>query len=140
MMAARSKLAGISLALGLWAGAAAAQDAPAAAPAPPSAAAVPMPSGVGPAPPIEPPKIETPKPRRPAVPPAPPRETALSEDPTPTLQPDTYFATLKAAERYAGIAQAGGWLEVAAPLRPSIRPPPRTARRRAPGTAMSPRR
>jgi murein L,D-transpeptidase YcbB/YkuD len=137
-MAMRWKRRAASLAMLLWAGAAGAQTAPAAAPAnpgpaaaaaapaaaapaTPSASAFPIPPDVGAAPPIEPPKIEMAKPKRQAVAPAPPRETALSEDPTPTLQADTYFATLKAAERYAEIAQAGGWLEVAAPLRPGAR-------------------
>jgi murein L,D-transpeptidase YcbB/YkuD len=123
-MASRLKLAGICLAVLLRAGAAAAQDAPAAgapAPAAPSAAAIPIPSDVGPAPPIEPPKIETPRPKRPPAPPAPPRETALSADPTPTLQADVYPATLRAAERYAAIAAAGGWPQIAAPLRPGAR-------------------
>ena len=40
---------------------------------------------------------------------APPRETALSDDPRPTLQPDTFFATAKASERYSAIVDAGGW-------------------------------
>ena len=40
---------------------------------------------------------------------APPRETALSDDPQPTLQPDTFFATAKASERYSAIVDAGGW-------------------------------
>ena len=38
-----------------------------------------------------------------------PRETALSDDPEPTLQPDTFFATAKASERYSAIVDAGGW-------------------------------
>ena len=41
--------------------------------------------------------------------PPPPRETALSDDPEPTLQPDTFFATAKASERYSAIVDAGGW-------------------------------
>jgi len=40
---------------------------------------------------------------------APRRETALSDDPEPTLQPDTFFATAKASERYSAIVDAGGW-------------------------------
>ncbi len=48
------------------------------------------------------------KPRR-VVSHAPPRETALSGDPEPTLQPDTFFATAKASERYSAIVDAGGW-------------------------------
>ena len=41
-----------------------------------------------------------------------PRETALSTDPTPTLLPETFFATAKASERYAQIMDAGGWPRV----------------------------
>lgn len=48
--------------------------------------------------------------------PAPPREAALSEDPTPTLQPETFFATAKASEHYSAIVDAGGWPVVAGPL------------------------
>jgi L,D-transpeptidase YcbB len=39
----------------------------------------------------------------------PPLETALSDDPEPTFQPNTFFATAKASERYAAIVDAGGW-------------------------------
>ena len=49
-----------------------------------------------------------PKPKK-VAPPAPPRETALSDDPEPTLRPDTFFATAKASERYSAIVDAGGW-------------------------------
>ena len=49
------------------------------------------------------------KPKKKPPPPPPPLETALSTDPTPTFQPDTFFATAKAAERYARSSQAGGW-------------------------------
>ena len=49
-----------------------------------------------------------PKPKK-VAPRAPPRETALSDDPHPTLQPDTFFATAKASERYSAIVDAGGW-------------------------------
>jgi murein L,D-transpeptidase YcbB/YkuD len=49
-----------------------------------------------------------PKPKK-VAPPPPPRETALSDDPEPTLQPDTFFATAKASERYSAIVDAGGW-------------------------------
>ncbi|MDB5569137.1 MAG: murein L,D-transpeptidase, partial [Hyphomicrobiales bacterium] len=45
-----------------------------------------------------------------------PRETALSTDPTPTLQPETFSATAQASERYAAIADAGGWPLVPAPV------------------------
>src|SRR5271163_495541 len=50
-----------------------------------------------------------PKPKK-IAPPAPPRETALSDDPQPTLRPDIFFATAKASERYSAIVDAGGWL------------------------------
>jgi L,D-transpeptidase YcbB len=50
-----------------------------------------------------------PKPKKKPPPPPPPLETALSSDPSPTFQPDTFFATAKAAERYSAIVQAGGW-------------------------------
>jgi hypothetical protein len=52
--------------------------------------------------------LTTPKPKK-VAPPPPPRETALSDDPEPTLQPDTFFATAKASERYSAIVDAGGW-------------------------------
>ncbi|MCW6509558.1 L,D-transpeptidase family protein [Lichenifustis flavocetrariae] len=58
------------------------------------------------------------KPRKKVAPPAPPRETALSTDPNPTLTPETFFATAKASERYAAIADAGGWPVVSGPLTP----------------------
>ncbi|HTZ67591.1 MAG TPA: L,D-transpeptidase family protein [Roseiarcus sp.] len=64
--------------------------------APPSAAA-PVPAPTAP-----------PKPKK-VAPRPPPRETALSDDPQPTLQPDTFFATAKASERYSAIVDAGGW-------------------------------
>ena len=59
------------------------------------------------------------KPAKKVAPPAPPRETALSTDPTPTLTPETFFATAKASERYAAIADAGGWPVIAGPLTPA---------------------
>ncbi len=68
-----------------------------AAPAPPTAAE---------SPPVQ--ASAPPKPKK-AAPPSPPRETALSDDPRPTLQPDTFFATAKASERYSAIVDAGGW-------------------------------
>ena len=52
-----------------------------------------------------------PKPKK-VAPPPPPRETALSDDPTPSLQPETFFSTAKASERYAAIMDAGGWPRV----------------------------
>jgi L,D-transpeptidase YcbB len=54
------------------------------------------------------PQAKSTKPRRP--PPAPAaRETALTDDPRPTLTTDTAIATAIASERYLGISEAGGW-------------------------------
>ncbi|MDX7952789.1 L,D-transpeptidase family protein [Lichenihabitans sp. Uapishka_5] len=58
------------------------------------------------------------KPVKKVAPPAPPRETALSTDPNPSLTPETFFATAKASEHYATIADAGGWPVVPAALTP----------------------
>ena len=63
------------------------------------------------------------KPKRKPPPPPPPLETALSTDPAPTLQPGTFFATAKAAERYEAIAQAGGWPTDIVALRPGSKGP-----------------
>jgi murein L,D-transpeptidase YcbB/YkuD len=79
------------------------------APAPTSAAAAP-----GSPIPVEIP----PKPKKKIPPPPPPLETALSTDPSPSYQPDTFLATSKAAERYAAIVQAGGWPTDIPALRP----------------------
>ncbi|PWB92523.1 murein L,D-transpeptidase [Methylosinus sporium] len=46
---------------------------------------------------------------------------ALSDDPTPALQPETFFATSLASERYAAIADAGGWPKVGTTLQPGAR-------------------
>ena len=81
------------------------------APAPASAAPIPVDAIAG----------APPKPKKKIAPPPPPLETALSSDPAPTLQPDTFFATAKAAERYAAIVAAGGWPTDLAPLRPGAR-------------------
>jgi len=61
-----------------------------------------------------------PKPRK-VAPPPPPLETALSADPEPTLQPNTFFATAKASERYAAIVDAGGWPTDIAALHPGAK-------------------
>ena len=58
-----------------------------------------------------------PKPKRTAAP-APPREMALSDDPTPSFQPETFFATAKASEQYAAIVDAGGWPRIPSALAP----------------------
>lgn len=57
-----------------------------------------------------------PKPKPRPKPPA-PSEMALSDDPTPALQPDTFYATSKASERYLQIAERGGWPTVGVPVR-----------------------
>jgi L,D-transpeptidase YcbB len=77
--------------------------------APPAIGAEATPGGPPPA--AAPIPVETPaapKPKK-VAPPPPPRETALSDDPAPTLQPETFFATAKASERYSAIVDAGGW-------------------------------
>ena len=67
-------------------------------------------------------EAEAPAPKpKPKPKPQPPRETALSDDPTPALQPETYFATAKAAERYATIVDQGGWPRVGAKLNPGAK-------------------
>jgi murein L,D-transpeptidase YcbB/YkuD len=53
----------------------------------------------------------------------PPREMALSDDPTPVLQPETFFTTAKASERYAAIVDAGGWPVVPNALSPGAKGP-----------------
>ncbi len=63
------------------------------------------------------------KPKRKPPPPPPPLETALSTDPEPTFQPGTFFATSKAAERYADIVAAGGWPTDIIALRPGAKGP-----------------
>jgi murein L,D-transpeptidase YcbB/YkuD len=111
----------VTLALG-WAGAVAAQDspppadqaAPASIAAPsssPAPAAVPIPVDAGA------PRTAPPKAKKKVAHVASLRESALSDDPTPTLKPDTFFATAKASERYAAIVEAGGWPRIAAPLK-----------------------
>ncbi len=83
---------------------------------PPAAAAPPATEASTPAaaPAASAPVVEAKKKR--VAPPAPPRETALSTDPEPTLTAETFFATAKASERYAAIADAGGWPEIAGPV------------------------
>ncbi len=98
-----------------------------ASPAAPTAAAAPRPSvsatpaAAAPADalPAEPIPVEiAPKPKKKPRPAPPALETALSNDPTPTLSPQTFFATQKAEERYAHIVQEGGWATDLPPLRP----------------------
>ena len=65
---------------------------------------------------------EAPAPKpKPKPKPQPPRETALSDDSTPALQPETYIATAKAAERYAAIVDRGGWPRIGAKLSPGAK-------------------
>ena len=66
------------------------------------------------------PGIAAPKPK-PKLKAAPPREWALSEDPTPSFQPETFFATTLASERYARIVDAGGWPVVPGALQPGAK-------------------
>jgi murein L,D-transpeptidase YcbB/YkuD len=78
------------------------------APAAPTAAPSPVP-------------VATPTPPKPKKlpPPPPPLETALSSDPQPSFQAETFFATAKASERYGAIADAGGWPTDIVALNPS---------------------
>jgi L,D-transpeptidase YcbB len=100
---------------------------PAPNPPPPAATAAPQPSpALAPtaAPiPVDVNAAAPPKPKQKVAPPLPPLETALSNDPSPALRPDTEAATQKAVERYRGIVDAGGWPVIAAPLRPGSRGP-----------------
>ena len=89
-------------------------------PASPLAPAAPAatPDGAAPAPaPVQAAKPK-PKPK-----PAPLREMAISTDPTPTLQPETFFTTAKASERYSIIVDAGGWPVVPTALKPGSKGP-----------------
>jgi murein L,D-transpeptidase YcbB/YkuD len=102
---------------------------PAAAPVAPPAPASPSaaPGDAAPAPLTE---AQAARPKPKPRPPAPPRETALSDDPTPVLQPETFFTTSKASERYAQIVDLGGWPTVGATLRPGSKGPAVAALRR----------
>ncbi len=101
-------------------------SAPSPAPAPTAPAAETPAVGGAPVAATEAPKRKPkPKPK-----PAPPRETALSDDPTPVLQPETFFATSKASERYASIVDAGGWPKVGVSLRAGAKGPAVAALRR----------
>ncbi|PPD02247.1 MAG: murein L,D-transpeptidase, partial [Methylocystis sp.] len=84
--------------------------------APPVSAAPAAPQATTPAPVQA--AVKKPKPK-----PAPPRETALSDDPTPALQPQTFFTTSKAADRYRQIVDRGGWPRVGVSLRPGAKGP-----------------
>ena len=84
------------------------------------------PPSIGAAPPASSPPTAAgaapPKPKK-VAPPPPPLETALSTDPQPTFQPNTFFATAKASERYAAIVDAGGWPTDIVALRPGAKGP-----------------
>ncbi len=73
---------------------------------------IPMPGG---APPAAAPAKPKPKPAV-AI-----RETALSNSPEPSFTPDVFYATAKASERYAAIADAGGWPSIPAGVGPSAK-------------------
>ena len=92
--------------------------------APPASGAEATPAA-GPPPAAAPVPVEAaapPKPKK-VAPPPPPRETALSDDPEPTLRPDTFFATAKASERYSAIVDAGGWPTDIAAIGPGTKGP-----------------
>jgi murein L,D-transpeptidase YcbB/YkuD len=94
-----------------------------AAPAPAAnAAAVPSPSTGLTAPPSPAPAAAaTAAPHAKSKPPI--REWALSTDPTPSFQPETFFTTVKASERYAKIVDAGGWPMVPGNVGPGVKGP-----------------
>jgi len=141
MMKKSARFAGAALFAGALssAGPLMAQNAPVAAPAPAASAPVAPPA---PAPAPAPAPMEqaapaaadasapAPKPKPKPRPPAPPRETALSDDPTPVLQPETFFTTSKASERYAQIVDLGGWPTVGVSLKPGAKGPAVVALRR----------
>jgi L,D-transpeptidase YcbB len=96
--------------------AAAPVPAPVATPAPAAAPARSAPDAAGLPVPVEP--ASPPKPKKKIARAAPPLETALSDDPAPTLQPSTAAATARALETYRAIELAGGWPVIARPIRP----------------------
>ena len=88
----------------------------------PGSIAVPAPAVTAVTPALSPAGAATaaaPKPK----PKAPIREWALSTDPTPSFQPETFFTTVKASERYAKIVEAGGWPTVPGDVGPATRGP-----------------
>jgi murein L,D-transpeptidase YcbB/YkuD len=90
--------------------------APVSTPAPAAAPPHTAPDAAGLPVPVEP--ASPPKPKKKIVRAAPPLETALSDDPAPTLQLSTAAATARALDTYRAIDQAGGWPVIARPLRP----------------------
>ena len=104
--------------------AAAPAPAPAATPAAsasPSPAATPSAASLGDALAPAPIPAEVAKPKPKSKPAPPPLETALSKDTHPTFSAETFFATQKAAERYARIVDEGGWATDLAALRPGAK-------------------
>ena len=133
IIAPLAALALLAPAQGLWAQNASPSPPVAPAPASPPAAAAPLEPIFPIAPEAAAPQAapEAPKPRpKPRPRPAPPRESALSDDPTPVLQPETFFATSKASERYAAIVDQGGWPTIGVSLRPGSKGPAVAALRR----------
>ncbi len=126
---------GAGLVASAWLGGAplSAQNAPTALPPVATPAPAPQPAAPPPAPAAAPAdpvaQASAPKPKPKPKPPA-PRETALSDDPTPVLQPETFFTTSKASERYAQIVDLGGWPTVGVPLRAGAKGPAVVALRR----------
>ncbi|WP_246736203.1 L,D-transpeptidase family protein [Enterovirga aerilata] len=114
----RSGSAGLALGLAGFAATALAEPAP--APRPPfpklaqeEPAAPPRPVPALPAVPAPAQPVPTPGAQaKPAQPAAVPEPVKLSADPTPTLGPGTFVATMNAVERYRAIAEAGGWATV----------------------------
>ena len=87
--------------------------------APPAVAPRPTPAPASEAAGFPPPQVAAPKVAKRKPKPKPPiREWALSDDPTPSFQPETFFATAAASERYAKIVDAGGWPKVPASVGP----------------------
>ncbi len=70
------------------------------------------------------------KPKAKPKPKPPIREWALSDDPTPSFQPETFFTTAKASERYAKIMDAGGWPKIPGNVGPQTKGPAVAALRR----------
>lgn len=82
-----------------------AQAAPVPAPAHPAGEPAATAGQAQPAPQAQAKPAPKPKPKpKPAI-----REWALSDDPTPSFQPETFYATVAASERYAAISDMGGW-------------------------------
>lgn len=95
----------------------------------PAPAQTPEPSAPATAAPVAPAPAPTPAPK-PKPKPRPPGEMALSDDPTPALQPETFYATSKASERYLQIVERGGWPVVGVALQAGAKGPAVVALRR----------